>query len=177
MGGPDFSHQHLVSRSWPRETQWFGVSTATLCGEPSRRPDGIPSTEEIDPGGRALQLPVYRRLQIIDMIAPDRQAGSTFHGLHPDARALRVHFAMPVGPHATARTIAKVFRATHWAGQPGRMENTHAAHTAIKENLLAELLHGEDQACKNFGRGGILRGRFHLRPWRAPLARISGDVA
>src|SRR2546421_2712584 len=113
---------------------------------PTLRGTPVTTADQVDPGRRALQLPVDRLLQVLDVATPERQLARTFPGLDPDAALVRVHLAIAIGTHAAAWPIAQVLRATHRTAHPGRVQDALAAHAAIPNRLFERLLDGKHQA-------------------------------
>jgi len=92
----------------------------------------------------------------MDVISPHGQALRTLDGLCPYTWFVRIHFAVSVLAHAAAGSIAQVFRAAHWAGESGRMENTLSAHPTIEHNLLADFFNGQEDTSEYFCGSEIL---------------------
>src|ERR1700674_873153 len=109
----------------------------------------VAAADEVDPRRAALQLPVDRLLQMLDVILEHRKASRTLPGFDPDATLIRVHLAVAVRTYATARAVAQILRAAHRASEAGRMQDALAAHAAVPDRLFQWLLHRKHQALEN----------------------------
>src|SRR5690606_1434674 len=67
-------------------------------------------------------------------------------GLDPDAGLVGVDLAVAVGTDASAGAVADVLRARHGAGHAGGVEDALAAHAAVEEGLLGDVLQRRDHA-------------------------------
>src|ERR1700674_3209594 len=126
-----------------RSASRLGFGTPTLWG------DLVATTDEVDPRRAALQLPVDRLLQMLDVILEHRKASRTLPGFDPDATLIRVHLGVAVRTYATARAVAQILRAAHRASEAGRMQDALAAHAAVPDRLFQWLLHRKHQALEN----------------------------
>src|SRR6267143_1210341 len=131
------------SRSKPASRLTLGIRLPTLWRHL------VSTADEVDPRRGALQLPVHRLLQMVDVLLEDGQAQRTFPGLDPDAPLVRVHLAVAVRTNTAARTVPQILGATHRAAQAGRVQNALAAHAAVPDRFLQRLLGGEHQALEN----------------------------
>src|SRR5438105_5062773 len=90
---------------------------------------------EVAPRGRSPQPVVDGRAYVVELIRP-RRPRRALDRLDPDAAHLGLDLAMPVGPDAAARSVAKLLRTIHRAGEPRRVQHALAAHTAAEHRLL-----------------------------------------
>jgi len=87
-----------------------------------------------------LHAPIDRELHDVHGGASFAHSQAAFDRLDPDAFHLRVDFAMAVGAHAAARSVAKLLRTIHRARHPRRGEHALPAHPAIEQESFHHLL-------------------------------------
>src|SRR2546428_6814883 len=137
-----------VTAKWP----WRSSAASRLglpIGRPTLRRHPVPTAGQVDPRGGALQLPIDRFLEILDVILEDGEPSRALPGVDPDTSLVGVHLAVAVGADAAARPIAKILGAAHRAAQAGRVQDALAAHPAVPDRFLERLLDGEHQALDN----------------------------
>jgi hypothetical protein len=106
----------------------------------------VAAVDEVDPGGGALQLPIDRFLEVVDVILEQGHPLRALPGFDPNASLIRVHLTIAIRADTTAWSVAKIFRATHWAAEAGRVQNALATHLAIPDGFFERLLDGEREA-------------------------------
>src|SRR5438067_8074396 len=95
------------SRSSPARRLGAGMGLPTLGG------DAVSTTDEVDPRGGALQLPVDGLLQVLDMVLEDGQPARALPGFDPDATHVGIHIAVAVGAHPATGAVAQILGAAH----------------------------------------------------------------
>src|SRR5438094_8287684 len=134
------------------------LTVATALPAPGR--DLVTAVDEVDPRGGALQLPVHRFLQMLDVILEDGQPSRPFPGLDPDAARVWKNFAVAVRAHPTAWPVAQIFRTAHRAAQARRVQDALAAHAAVPDRFLERLLDGEHQTLENAHRPSLFSASY-----------------
>ena len=117
---------------YQRKSAYHILIGQILYRRPARWRLLIHAFQHVNPRRAILQLTVDRRLQQLDFMAVCAHHLAAFERLHPDARHFRNHFAVAVGAHATAGAVAQIFGAVHGAGHACAVQDTLAAHLAIK---------------------------------------------
>src|SRR5438552_16037560 len=131
------------SRSSPARRLGAGIGLPTLWG------DAVSTTDEVDPRGGALQLPINGLLQVLDVIFEDRQAPRALPGFDPEATLVRLQLAVTVGARAATGAVAQVLGAPHWAAEAGRVQDALSTHAAVPHRFLQRLLDGDQEALDN----------------------------
>src|SRR5438309_5142938 len=109
----------------------------------------VAAVDEVDPGGAALQLPVQRLLQVVNVILEHRQALGALPGVDPYASLIGVHLTIAVGADTTARSVAQILGAPHRAAEAGRVQDALATHAAVPDRFLQRLLYCDHEALEN----------------------------
>src|SRR2546421_4434318 len=128
------------SRSSPASRLGAGMRLPTLRG------DAVSTTDEVDPRGGPLQLPIDGLLQVLDVVLEDGQAARALPGFDPDAALVGIDLAVAVGAHTTARTVAQILGAAHRAAEAGRVQDALTAHAAVPDRFLERLLDSDHEA-------------------------------
>src|SRR2546423_9679405 len=93
----------------------------------------VAAVDEVDPGGAALQLPVHRLLQVVDVTLERRQASRALPGFDPNASLIRVYLTIAIRADTTAWSVAEIFGAAHRAAEAGRVQDALTTHLAIPD--------------------------------------------
>src|SRR5438067_5379185 len=105
--GLSIADSSAVTTKWPcrrRAASRLGALRIRRLGDPAPGSPPIAARGQVDPGRAALQPPVDRWVEVLCVIAPQRQPARALPGLDPDAGPVGEDLAGAVGANAAAGT-------------------------------------------------------------------------